>query len=329
MTKRKSFSERLKSSVNLSKLQEQVKKASGGKKDYTDDRFWKPTKDKSGTGTAKIRFLSDLENDPFILYYSYSFKGVGGWFIENCPSTLGYDHPSPVLEDNRRLFETGDPKDEEKARKRSRKKNYVANILVINDPGNPENNGKVFLFRFGPKIFDKIKAKITPAFQDQEPLDIFHPIYGANFSLRVVKNEVSGFDNYDNSEFDMPSPLFGGDEDKIEALIDKMYDLNKFFEELEFKSYDELKARFDLVMNGVSKANRRSRNDDDDDNNEDGDNSEDRNVLDRLRASRALKNEESSKSETRVRVEEPDDDDEDDEALIRRLVEEAAADDDD
>ena len=50
------------------------------------------------------------------------------------------------------------------ARKRKRKLSYYANILVVSDPKHPENEGKVFLYKFGKKIFDKITEAMQHSF---------------------------------------------------------------------------------------------------------------------------------------------------------------------
>jgi hypothetical protein len=243
-----SLADKLKQSVNLSGLQEQIKKtAPGGGKSYEDDRFWKPTKDKTGSAMATIRFLTDLENAPFTLYFSHSFEGVGGWYIENCPTTLGPDHKCPVCEQNRLLWKSGSEENKQIVNVRKRKLNYVSNILVIDDRGNPANNGKVFLWRYGSKIFEKIKDKVSPEFDNIEPMDVFHPIHGATLNLRIVRKDK--FDNYDKSDFNSASPLFGGDVEKIQAVIDQMVPLAEFTAPEKFKDYSDLQKRFLKTVN--------------------------------------------------------------------------------
>lgn len=251
----KSFSQLRKQSSksNFDKLQKKLKNVSGEKKDYTDNRIWRAAMDKSGNGQAIIRFLPTAQGDdaPFVKVYSYAFKGPGGWFIENCPSTLGYDNPSPVLEANNLLWESGSEDDKKTARERKRKLSYYSNIYVVKDPANPENEGKVFLFKYGQKIFDKIKAVLSPEFEGDDPVDVFNMWTGANFKLRITKKD--NYANYDSSSFENAGPLFDNEDDpKYEEIWNKQYPLNEFISPENFKSYDELKKRLDRVLGNAA-----------------------------------------------------------------------------
>lgn len=214
---------------------------------YKDDRFWKPTVDDAGTGQAIIRFLPEApgEDDPYVLYYSHAFQGPGGWYIENSRTTIG--ERDPVGEMNRRLWDSEDKaKKDLVSQKYKRKKNYVANILVVDDPANPENNGKVFLYRFGMKIYQKIQDSMRPEFDDEEKIVPFDFWKGANFRIRIRK--VAGYLNYDKSEFDSPSELFDGDDARLKKLWESQYALREFVDPANYKSYDELKNRLDIVL---------------------------------------------------------------------------------
>ena len=215
---------------------------------YKDDRFWRPELDKAGNGFAVIRLLpaADGEDIPWIKLYNHGFKGPGGWFIENSLTTLG--QKDPVSEMNSRLWNSGIESDKDIARQRKRRLSYISNILVVSDPANPQNEGKVFLYKYGKKIFDKIQESMNPEFQDEEAVNPFDYWKGANFKLKVRK--VSGFVNYDKSEFESASPLFDGDDAKLESLWKTQYKLDEFVSESNFKSYDELKARLDAVLQG-------------------------------------------------------------------------------
>lgn len=223
------------------------------KKNYKDDRFWRAATDKAGNGWAVIRFLDakkeNEENDPFVEIRAYSFEGPGGWFIENSPTTIG--QPDPVKELTDPLWK-GSEDDKNIARKRGAKKNYISNILVIKDEANPENEGKVFLFKYGVKIFEKINEKLRPEFGDTDAFNPFDFYTGANFKLKIRK--VGGYTNYDKSEFDSPSPLFKGDDAKIEEIWNSLHPLQPFLDPSNFKSYDELKARLDKVLGGDIRA---------------------------------------------------------------------------
>jgi hypothetical protein len=227
------------------KLVKQVEKMnSNGSKD--DNRFWKPVMDKSGVGSAVIRFLPAPEGSelPWAQVWSHAFQGPGGWLIDNCLTTLGQQ--CPVCEKNRVLWNSGSDADKEEARKQKRKLSYFANIYVVRDPANPENQGKVFLYKFGKKIFDKIMAAMQPEFDDEQPINPFDFWEGANFKLKLKK--VAGYWNYDASEFAAPSALLDGDDDELENLYKGLHDLNTFVDPKEFKSYDDLKKRLDYTL---------------------------------------------------------------------------------
>jgi gp32 DNA binding protein like len=211
----------------------------------SDDRVWKLDVDKSGNGYAVIRFLPapNGEDLPFVKLYSHAFQGPGGWYIENSLTTLG--QKDPVSELNSELWNNGTDAGKEVARKQKRKLTYVSNIYVVKDPANPSNEGKVFLFKFGKKIFDKLTAAMQPEFEDEEAIDPFDFWQGANFKLKA-KN-VAGYRNYDSSEFAAPAPLLD-DDDAMEAVWKKQYSLAELVAADQFKSYDELKKRLDYVL---------------------------------------------------------------------------------
>ena len=211
----------------------------------SDDRLWKLDVDKSGNGYAVIRFLPapNGEDLPFVKLYSHAFQGPGGWFIENSLTTLG--QKDPVSELNSELWNNGTDAGKELARKQKRKLTYVSNIYVVKDPANPANEGKVFLFKYGKKIFDKLTAAMQPEFEDEEAIDPFDFWQGANFKLKA-KN-VAGYRNYDSSEFAAPAPLLD-DDDAMEAVWKKQYSLAELTAADQFKTYDELKKRLDYVL---------------------------------------------------------------------------------
>ena len=214
-----------------------------------DDRLWKLDVDKSGNGYAVIRFLPapDGEDLPFVKLYSHAFQGSGGWYIENSLTTLG--QKDPVSEYNTQLWNNGTDSGKETARKQKRKLTYTSNIYVVKDPANPENEGKVFLFKYGKKIFDKLTAAMQPEFEDEEAIDPFDFWQGANFKLKA-KN-VAGYRNYDSSEFAAQSPLLD-DDDALEALWKKELSLAEIVAADQFKSYDDLKRRLNYVLGNTA-----------------------------------------------------------------------------
>jgi len=218
------------------------------KNKYQDDRLWKPELDKTGNGYAVLRFLpaSEGEDMPWVRVWSHAFQGPGGWYIENSLTTLG--QKDPVSEENTRLWNTGLDSDKEIARKRKRKLSYYSNVLVVSDPKHPENEGKVMLFKFGKKIFDKITEAMQPAFEDEVAVNPFDFWKGANFKLKIRK--VDGFWNYDKSEFDSVSQIAESDED-IKAIWSKQHKLQPFLAPEAFKSYDELNEKLNRVISGA------------------------------------------------------------------------------
>jgi hypothetical protein len=211
----------------------------------SDDRVWKLDVDKSGNGYAVIRFLPapNGEDLPFVKLYSHAFQGPGGWYIENSLTTLG--GKDPVSELNSELWNNGTDAGKELARKQKRKLTYVSNIYVVKDPANPANEGKVFLFKYGKKIFDKLTAAMQPEFEDEEAIDPFDFWQGANFKLKA-KN-VAGYRNYDSSEF-APQGALLDDDEAMEAVWKKQYSLAELVAADQFKSYDDLKKRLDYVL---------------------------------------------------------------------------------
>ena len=243
----------LKKSDSLDKLLGAVQKenAPQDKKSYKDERLWKPELDKTGNGYAVIRFLPAVEGEdmPWAKVWNHAFQGpTGQWYIENSLTTLS--QKDPVSELNSSFWNSGIESDKEIARKQKRKLQYFSNIYVVSDPKHPENEGKVFLFRYGKKIFDKIMEAMQPAFEDETPVNPFDFWKGANFKLKIRK--VDGFWNYDKSEFEAPTPMFDND-DAIEEVWKKQYALTDFTAPTNFKSYDELKTRLDMVLAGTTR----------------------------------------------------------------------------
>ena len=242
--------ETLRKSNSLDKLLNAVKEESAPqeKKSYVDERLWKPELDKSGNGYAVIRFLPAVEGEdmPWAKVWNHAFQGpTGQWYIENSLTTVG--QKDPVSEHNTKLWNTGLESDKETARKQKRKLQYFSNIYVVSDSKHPENEGKVFLYRYGKKIFDKLMAAMQPEFEDETPINPFDFWEGANFKLKIRK--VDGYWNYDKSEFETPSAL--GDDSVIESVWKKQYALKEFTASTNFKSYEELKTRLDAVLSGT------------------------------------------------------------------------------
>ena len=247
-----SFANLKRSRGNFDKLTKELEKVATpttNNNSSGDDRFWKPELDKTGNGYAVIRFLPAVEGEelPWARVWSHAFQGPGGWYIENSLTTLG--QKDPVSEENTKLWNSGSDADKEIARKRKRKLSYFTNILVVSDPKHPENEGKVFLYKFGKKIFDKITEAMKPEFEDEKPINPFDFWEGAEFKLKIRK--VDGFWNYDKSEFSAPSPI-ADDESKIESIWKSQYSLAEFTSSSNFKSYDELSTRFHAVISGTT-----------------------------------------------------------------------------
>ena len=242
----------MKKSNSLDKLlgAVQAENAPQEKKSYVDDRIWKPVMDKTGNGFAIIRFLPAPKGEelPWAKLWNHAFQGpTGQWYIENSLTTIGQN--DPVSEHNSALWNSGVESDKEIARKQKRKLQYYSNIYVVKDSANPENEGKVFLYRFGKKIFDKIMETMQPAFEDETPINPFDFWEGANFKLKLRK--VDGYWNYDKSEFEAPSALSKKDAE-LEEIWGKQYSLKEFTDNSNFKSYDELKKRLDVVLSGTT-----------------------------------------------------------------------------
>lgn len=221
--------------------------ATSDKKSYGDDRIWKPSVDKAGNGYAVIRFLPAPEGEdlPWVRYWDHGFKGpTGKWYIENSLTSIGQQ--DPVSEMNSQLWNSGIESDKEVARQRKRRLHYMSNILVISDSANPENEGKVFLFKYGKKIFDKVMDVMQPQFEDETPVNPFDFWGGANFKLKI--RNVEGYRNYDKSEFDGVTELFDGDEAKLESVFNQLHSLKEFTDPENYKTYAELKKKLYDVL---------------------------------------------------------------------------------
>ena len=219
-----------------------------------DERLWKPEVDKAGNGYAVIRFLPapDGEDLPWAQVWSHAFQGPGGWYIENSLTTLG--KKDPVSDLNRTLWNSGNDADKETARKQKRKLSYYSNIYVISDPANPENEGRVFLYKFGKKIFDKLTEAMQPAFADETPINPFDFWKGADFKVKIRK--VEGYWNYDKSEFAEPSTLKGFDDSELELIWKQQYSLTDFTAPDKFKTFEELETRLQTVLSATQPTRR-------------------------------------------------------------------------
>jgi hypothetical protein len=246
-----SFANLKRSSNSFDKLKKAVESTTqaseAGSKE--DTRFWQPEVDKAGNGMAVIRFLPAPQVDgddalPWVRVFSHGFQGPGGWYIDNCLTTI--NEKCPACEHNNTLWNSGIEANKDIARKQKRKLSYVANILVVSDPANKDNEGQVRLFKFGKKIFDKITEAMNPEFEDEKPINPFDFWEGANFKLKI--RNVEGYRNYDKSEFAEKSALFDGDDEKLEELWKKEHGLKEFVEKKQFKSYEQLKTRLDKVL---------------------------------------------------------------------------------
>ena len=237
-------------SSSLDKLRAAMETASpadGGKqKSFSDDTMWKPELDKTGNGYAVVRFLPTPEGEemPWVSYFDHGFQGPGGWYIEKSLTTI--NKQDPVSEYNTQLWNTGIEANKDIARKQKRRLHYVSNVYVISDPKNPDNEGKVFKYRYGKKIFEALKEAISPAFDDEiaiNPFDLRGE--GANFKIKIRK--VDGYWNYDKSEFDIPAPLFD-DEDKLNKVFGSIHSLSDIIAPSEFKTYEELQEKLQRVL---------------------------------------------------------------------------------
>ena len=236
---------------NFTDLMKEVEKISQPiESNSKDDRFWQPEVDKAGNGYAVIRFLPPPsgEDYPWVRIWNHGFQGpTGKWYIENSLTTIG--KPDPVSELNTELWNSGIEANKDVVRKQKRRLTYISNIYVVKDPTHPENEGKVFLFKYGKKIFDKIKDVMQPQFEDEEPVNPFDFWKGANFKLKI--RNVEGYRNYDKSEFDSVAVL-NEDDNMLEKIWKNQHSLQEFLDPKHFKSYDELKAKLNAVRSGTT-----------------------------------------------------------------------------
>lgn len=240
------------SSNDILRLQKALEKLStpSQQEKEADERFWKLTEDKAGNGSAIIRFLPPPAVDgedamPWVRIWDHGFQVGNKWYIEKSLTTLNLK--DPVSELNSQLWNSTNDDDSparKQARNQKRRLSYYSNILVISDPANRDNEGKVFLFKYGKKIFDKAMSMLKPEFDGDDPVNVFDAFSGCNFRLR--RRRVAGFPNYDESRFDSPTAI--GDDEMIERIWKSSYSLKELVDPKHFKSYDELKKRLDEVL---------------------------------------------------------------------------------
>ena len=210
-----------------------------------NENLWKPTVDKAGNGYAVIRFLPAEAEVPWVRYWDHGFKGpTGKWYIEKSLTSLG--EQDPLGEYNSKLWNSGNEEDRDQVRKQKRRLHYVTNIMVVSDPSAPENEGKVFMYQFGKKIFDKIQDLMQPQFPGETPVDPFDLWGGADFQLKI--RQVEGYRNYDRSEFKGPEPLLDGDEVQLQALLNQLHDINSFVDPANYKSFEQLQTKLFEVL---------------------------------------------------------------------------------
>ncbi len=221
-----------------------------------DQRLWKPEVDKSGNGYAVLRFLPapNGEDVPWVKLYDHGFQGPGGWYIENSRTSLGVGEKDPLSEHNSMLWNSGIESNKDVARKQKRRLKYFSNILIVKDPANPQNEGKVFLYQYGAKIFEKLQNAMQPEFEDESPVNPFDLWEGANFKLKIRNYE--GYRNYDKSEFETASPVEGEDS-RLEEIWNSQYSLVEFLDPKNFKSYEELQTRLSRVLGNETKPDLR------------------------------------------------------------------------
>jgi len=298
-------------SSSLDKLNSQLSQiATKSYSDPNEGKFWKPTRDKAGNGFAIIRFLppSSGEEMPFARLWDHGFQGPTGlWYIENSLTTIGKD--DPVSEFNSKLWNSGVEQDKEQARKQKRRLKYISNVYIVKDSGNPDNDGKVFMYQFGKKIFDKLNDLMNPSFEDESPVNPFDFWEGANFRLKI--RQFEGYPNYDKSEFDGPSPLFE-DDDELEGVWKQQHSLQELVDEKNFKSYGDLKAKMYRVLNLTGDSPLSTNTADDD-----TDNDLDMSKFGKSAAAPTMKEETSSASTSQT---DSISDDDEDLAMFRDLV---------
>lgn len=264
-----SFANLKKSSSSLDALVKKAEQATGGRSFAPDERYWKLTRDKNGNGRATIRFLppKDGEADEFVTYMDHGFQGPSGqWYIEKSRKSLSWEEPDPVSEFLDELYALGDEgKQKINEIGCKRRKHFVSSIVVVDDPANPDNNGKVFLYEYGSKILSKLKDAMAPTFEDETAVNPYNmwgdgDLPGADFNLRVRK--VDGWPNYDKSDFSDPQTVTLDnvtlDDDALEELYGKIHSLKEVVSQDQFKNYSELKMKFNRVMGITANAPQRA-----------------------------------------------------------------------
>ena len=227
-----------------------------GSKDYNDPREWKLARDADENGTAVIRLLPGKGGNtpPIVRVYEHSarvfHKGENKYryYIEPSPSSIG--EACPISEVWYELGDVGTEEAEKIKKTFSRSTKFIANILVVNDPANPENNGKVFYWKFGVKLFEKFQAALEPTEAQikvgKRPIELFDPMLGADVMLQTKK--LAGFVNYDDTTIEMPSAAFESEDVMTEVVTEKCIDLTEFISADHYKAYKDLQGKLAWIL---------------------------------------------------------------------------------
>lgn len=177
-----------------------------------DDGLLRPSlnEGKDGKRELIIRFLPNLMSNGKVgptaiekhIHYA-DFKQnpeLAGYF--DCLKNANIGKTCPLCDTFWNLHNSKNPEIQDKKKLISRSTKYYSYVLVVSDEQKPENEGKIFVFPFGFKIYQKIKAMKEAK---RKPCNVEDLVHGANFEL--VIQEIGGYYNYDASKFESPEPI--------------------------------------------------------------------------------------------------------------------------
>lgn len=250
------FSDYKKKRKSMGSVIDDMKKNNSRRANFEkDERFWELTKDNDYNGEAIVRFLPQPESKkgfPIIKMLNHGFKQNGRWFIENCPTIIG--KPCPICE--KAIVEYAKHENEENFKNPFYKKTrYIACILVVKDPGKPENEGQIMLWSFGPSIYDKIMDGVAPESGLTEAIEAFDLYDGVNFLIKSHKKDK--WPNYSNSKFMTSATPVAKKDKEIEKIFNSIINVDEFLEEDKFKSAEELQKKLNDIL-GIGENNEKA-----------------------------------------------------------------------
>jgi hypothetical protein len=231
-------------------LFESIKEALN-KKSTTENSSYKDILKLEIGNTYVVRLVPNVESPERTLYHYYNhiWKSVltNQLVSTLCPTTYG--ERCPIDEYRSKVYQTKDEAKIKEINPIRRDEKWLANVYVVKDPTNPDNQGQVKILRFGKQIYNIIDQAMSGDDAEEFGARIFDlSDKGCNLRIKVDENQ-GGYANYTTSKFMSPSALEGAPD------IDEIYAACKNLESLqEHKSYEDIQKLLKVHFLGEEEA---------------------------------------------------------------------------